>query len=124
MTSTVPARPALTESIRPVSPNSTVEGSDNKLSQPVDTWPTVDRVEEFSRLSAAVRARRGAVILGAAGVGKTTLACMGAELALGRGMRIYPRGTPGCAHCQLDAIGTAQRDICDWLDDKMGRGSA
>jgi DNA-binding CsgD family transcriptional regulator len=88
MTSTVPARPALTESIRPVSPDSTVEGFVDRLSQPVDTWPTVDRVEEFSRLSAAVRARRGAVILGAAGVGKTTLACMGAELALGRGMRV------------------------------------
>ena len=26
-------------------------------------------------------------------------------------LRIYPRGTPGCAHCQLDAIGTAQRHL-------------
>ena len=26
---------------------------------------------------------------------------------------------PGCAHCQLDALGVAQRDICDWLDDKV-----
>lgn len=32
---------------------------------------------------------------------------------------IYPAGTPGCAHCQLDALGVAQRDICDWLDDKV-----
>jgi dienelactone hydrolase len=39
-------------------------------------------------------------------------------------LRIYPRGTPGCTHCQLDAIGTAQRDICDWLDDKMRPGAA
>lgn len=34
-------------------------------------------------------------------------------------LRVYPRGTPGCTHCQLDAIGTAQRDICDWLDVKV-----
>jgi DNA-binding CsgD family transcriptional regulator/type II secretory pathway predicted ATPase ExeA len=54
----------------------------------VDTWPTVDRAEEFSRLSAAVCTQQGAVILGAAGEGKTTLARMGAELALGRGMRV------------------------------------
>jgi dienelactone hydrolase len=32
---------------------------------------------------------------------------------------VYPPGTPGCAHCQLDALGVAQRDICDWLDDKV-----
>jgi len=32
---------------------------------------------------------------------------------------VYPAGTPGCAHCQLDALGVAQRDICDWLDDKV-----
>lgn len=32
---------------------------------------------------------------------------------------VYPAGTPGCAHCQLDSLGVAQRDICDWLDDKL-----
>ena len=32
---------------------------------------------------------------------------------------VYPPETPGCAHCQLDALGVAQRDICDWLDDKL-----
>jgi dienelactone hydrolase len=32
---------------------------------------------------------------------------------------VYPPGTPGSAHCQLDALGVAQRDICDWLDDKI-----
>lgn len=32
---------------------------------------------------------------------------------------VYPPGTPGSAHCQLDALGVAQRDICDWLDDKV-----
>jgi dienelactone hydrolase len=34
-------------------------------------------------------------------------------------LKVYPPGTPGCAHCQLDALGVAQRDICDWLDDKI-----
>jgi dienelactone hydrolase len=32
---------------------------------------------------------------------------------------VYPPGTPGSAHCQLDALGIAQRDLCDWLDDKV-----
>jgi len=51
-----------------------------------DPWPKVNRTEELSRLDAAVCARRGAVIIGAAGVGKTTLARMGIEQAVGRGM--------------------------------------
>jgi dienelactone hydrolase len=32
---------------------------------------------------------------------------------------VYPPGTPGSSHCQLDALGVAHRDICDWLDDKV-----
>jgi dienelactone hydrolase len=36
-------------------------------------------------------------------------------------LRVYPAGTPGCAHCQLDALAIAQRDICDWLDEKLRR---
>ncbi|TDC94567.1 alpha/beta fold hydrolase [Actinomadura sp. 7K507] len=32
---------------------------------------------------------------------------------------IYPAGTPGSAHCQLDSLGVAQRDMGDWLDDKL-----
>jgi hypothetical protein len=36
-----------------------------------------------------------------------------------RPLLVYPPGRPGCAHCQLDALGVAQRDICDWLDDKV-----
>lgn len=34
-------------------------------------------------------------------------------------LRVYPPGTPGCAHCQLDALAIAQRDMCDWLDEKL-----
>lgn len=31
----------------------------------------------------------------------------------------YPPGTPGCTHCQLDALSVAHRDICDWLDTRL-----
>lgn len=34
-------------------------------------------------------------------------------------LRIYPAGTPGSAHCQLDSLPIAQRDMCDWLDTKL-----
>lgn len=37
----------------------------------------------------------------------------------GKSLKVYPAGTPGCAHCQLDALAIAQRDICDWLDDQL-----
>ena len=43
----------------------------------VDVWPLVGRRRELSRLTATVVARRGAVITGPAGVGKTTLARSG-----------------------------------------------
>ncbi len=46
----------------------------------------VGRGREFSRLTAAVASRRGAVITGPAGVGKTTLALSGVEWAGQRGM--------------------------------------
>src|ERR1700761_5579248 len=62
----------------------TVEHSGDGLSLAVGRWPTVNRVEELSRLGEAVRDRRGAVILGASGVGKTTLANIGVEQAAGR----------------------------------------
>src|SRR5271165_4479365 len=39
-------------------------------------WPLIGRGEELSRLTAALAARRGAVITGPAGAGKTTLAMM------------------------------------------------
>src|SRR5271154_6541280 len=46
----------------------------------------VGRQKEVSQLTAAVAARRGAVITGPAGVGKTTLALSGVEWAQQRGM--------------------------------------
>lgn len=48
----------------------------------------VGRSNELRRLAAAVVARRGAVITGPAGVGKTTLAVTGMELAQQRGMSV------------------------------------
>jgi DNA-binding CsgD family transcriptional regulator len=51
-------------------------------------WPLVGRGEELSRLAAAVVGRRGAVITGPQGVGKTTLALTGMKLAEERGMSV------------------------------------
>jgi DNA-binding CsgD family transcriptional regulator len=44
-------------------------------------WPLVGRSSEISRLQASISGRRGAVIVGPAGVGKTVLATLGAEFA-------------------------------------------
>jgi DNA-binding CsgD family transcriptional regulator len=49
-------------------------------------WRTVGRNKEFSQLTAAIAANRGAVITGSAGVGKTTLALSGVEWSEQRGM--------------------------------------
>jgi DNA-binding CsgD family transcriptional regulator len=49
-------------------------------------WRMAGRSREFSQLTAAVAAGRGAVITGPAGVGKTTLALSGVEWAEQRGM--------------------------------------
>jgi len=54
----------------------------------VAEWPLVGRRKELSLLNEAVVAGRGAVITGPAGVGKTTLAMTGVELAQGRGMSL------------------------------------
>jgi DNA-binding CsgD family transcriptional regulator/DNA-binding transcriptional ArsR family regulator len=54
----------------------------------VDVWPLVGRNRELAQLSAAVIARRGAVITGPAGVGKTTLATVCLQVALDRGMSL------------------------------------
>ena len=54
----------------------------------MEKWPLVGRDEELSRLSAAVVARRAAVITGAAGVGKTALAMAGLRVAEQRGMSV------------------------------------
>jgi DNA-binding CsgD family transcriptional regulator len=52
----------------------------------VTAWPLVGRRKELSQLTGALEARRGAVITGPAGVGKTTLALSGVEWAERRGM--------------------------------------
>ena len=51
-------------------------------------WPLVGRSEELSRLTAALVARRGAVITGPAGTGKTTLAMMCLQLVRDRDMAV------------------------------------
>jgi len=55
-------------------------GAHADLDSGVDRWPVVGRSNELRQLAAAVVARRGAVITGPAGVGKTTLAVTGVEL--------------------------------------------
>jgi DNA-binding CsgD family transcriptional regulator len=54
----------------------------------VDGWPLVGRSKELTQLAGAVADRRGAVIMGPAGVGKTTLALRYLELARERGMAV------------------------------------
>src|SRR5437588_574728 len=54
----------------------------------MDGWPLVGRHRELSQLTAAVVAKRGAVITGPAGVGKTTLAMTCLRLAQDRGMSV------------------------------------
>ena len=54
----------------------------------MDGWPLVGRSKELTQLAAAVADRRGAVIMGPAGVGKTTLAMRYLELARKQGMAV------------------------------------
>ena len=54
----------------------------------MDRWPLVGRNEQLALLTAAVLARRGAVITGPAGVGKTTLAMTALQVAEERGMSV------------------------------------
>jgi hypothetical protein len=51
-------------------------------------WPLVGRGRELAQLTAALVARRGAVITGPAGVGKTTLAISSLRLAEKQGMTV------------------------------------
>jgi DNA-binding CsgD family transcriptional regulator/type II secretory pathway predicted ATPase ExeA len=55
---------------------------------PETRWPLAGRSEELSRLTAALVARRGAVITGPAGAGKTTLAMMCLQLVRDREMSV------------------------------------
>ncbi len=54
----------------------------------VDRWPLVGRSNEITQLKASISARRGAVITGPAGVGKTVLATVGVEFARELGMSV------------------------------------
>ncbi|HEX3489518.1 MAG TPA: AAA family ATPase, partial [Streptosporangiaceae bacterium] len=54
----------------------------------MDGWPLVGRGKELAQLAGAVSGRRGAVITGLAGVGKTTLAMRYLELAGKQGMAV------------------------------------
>ncbi len=51
-------------------------------------WPLAGRSHELQLLKEAIRERRGAVIVGPAGSGKTTLARAGAEFAQNQGMSV------------------------------------
>jgi DNA-binding CsgD family transcriptional regulator/type II secretory pathway predicted ATPase ExeA len=51
-------------------------------------WPLVGRSKEIGGLREAVRARRGAVVTGPAGVGKTSLAMVGVNFAEDQGMAV------------------------------------
>ena len=51
-------------------------------------WPLAGRSHELQLLKKAIRERRGAVIVGPAGSGKTTLARAGAEFAQDQGMSV------------------------------------
>ncbi len=62
-------------------------------SRGVAAWPLVGRSSEQSRLLAALVERRGAVVVGAAGVGKTTLVTTCLQIAQERGWR-SPRRPP------------------------------
>jgi hypothetical protein len=53
-----------------------------------DRWPLVGRSDEISQLKASISGRRGAVIIGPAGVGKTALAGVGIEFARDVGMSV------------------------------------
>jgi type II secretory pathway predicted ATPase ExeA len=55
---------------------------------PETRWPLAGRGEELSRLTAALVARRGAVITGPVGAGKTTLAMMCLQLVRDRELSV------------------------------------
>ena len=80
----------------------------------------VGRSSELRQLTAAVVARRGAVITGPAGVGKTTLAVTGVELAQERGMSMA-RATATRASRGLPFGALASMLPADPGDDRLSR---
>jgi len=51
-------------------------------------WPLVGRAHEVARLEQAVTERRGAVIAGPVGIGKSSLAAVGAQFAREQGIAV------------------------------------
>ncbi len=54
----------------------------------LERWPLVGRSSEISQLKTSISGRRGAVITGPAGMGKTVLATLGLEFGRERGMSV------------------------------------
>jgi DNA-binding CsgD family transcriptional regulator len=82
------------------------------------------RSTEFSRLTLAVAARRGAVITGPAGVGKTTLALSGVQWAEQRGMAhrraIATRAAQGLPFGAFASLLPPERSDADTSRDDLG----
>ncbi len=70
-------------------------------------WPVVGRSRELSLLKEAIRDRRGAVIAGPAGSGKTVLAQEGVEFAQDQGMAVaLVAGTEAARHHSFGPFAT------------------
>src|SRR3954447_15160766 len=95
-------------------------GGHADLNSGVDRWPLVGRSNELGQLTAALLARRGVVISGPAGVGKTTLAVMGVELAQQQGMSMV-RATATRASRGLPFGALASMLPPDPGDDRLSR---
>ncbi len=54
----------------------------------LDRWPLVGRSSEIAELKASISGRRGAVVIGPVGVGKTVLGTVGVEFARDLGMSV------------------------------------
>ncbi len=54
----------------------------------LDRWPLVGRSSEIAHLKASISGRRGAVVIGPVGVGKTVLATVGVDFARDLGMSV------------------------------------
>src|SRR4051794_28711539 len=101
-------------------PRSRILGGHADLNSGVDRWPLIGRSNELGQLTAALLARRGAVISGPAGVGKTTLAVTGVELAQQQGMSMV-RATATRASRGLPFGALASMLPPDPGDDRLSR---
>ena len=85
-----------------------------------DRWPLVGRSREIALLREAIAERRGAVITGPAGVGKTALAAIGVEFARDQGMAVAT--VAGTESARAFAFGAFASLLPHGL--KSGRGGA